>query len=153
MMDKAKERTIGIVVFATFCVLALWIWIPQTPTSTAPASGPGRDVMGRLAASQERLADLIAVTSERPLFDATRRPVAAPEAAAPAAPPEPVLTLVGILGIEDEKVALVRISTSAQLYRLNKGDTLGAWRILDITANSVTVSKDGGDAGQLFIDQ
>lgn len=153
MMGKASERMFGLIVLAAFAALAAWIWLPQAPVTAVPSTGPTRDVTARLTASQDRLADLIEVTTERPLFDATRRPVAAPEEAAPVAPPEPVLTLVGILGIEDEKVALVRISTSAQLYQLNKGDRLGAWDVLDITANSLTVSKNGEAAEQLVIDQ
>ncbi|MEJ8561261.1 hypothetical protein QTO30_08520 [Yoonia sp. GPGPB17] len=153
MMSKSQDRILGLAVAAVFCALIIWIWLPQTPAATPAASSPARDVTARLAASQERLADLIAVTSERPLFDATRRPVAAPEVAAPVAAPEPVLTLVGILGIEDEKVALVRISTSAQLYQLNEGDTLGAWDVLDIAAYSITVRKDGDATQELFIDR
>lgn len=95
------------------------------------------------------LEGLIAVTGDRPLFQADRRPVAAPEAPAPAA--EAVLILVGILVDGEERLALVRRSTSEQLFQIEAGGRLGPWQIVSVDAASVSVRKDDGSTFSLRI--
>ncbi len=132
----------GPLAFAGFAFVSLWIWLPAGDAALPQAEGEGRDLATRLAAQEETLAALIPITGERPLFDATRRPLAAPEAPAP--PPEAVLVLVGILGDGDQRIALVRQSTSADLYQLEPGGQLGPWQVLSVDIGAITVSKDGG---------
>ena len=146
MKTKAKvlsDGTIGLVVLGVFCVLAVWVWVPAAPAVVATPPTVVDDVNATLQAGQEEMAGFIVVTGERPLFHATRRPQAAPEQPPAPVAPEPVMTLVGILGVDDEKVALVRVSTSAQLYRLSEGAQLGPWQVMSISSASIEVSKDG----------
>jgi len=136
---------------SVFLALSAWVWLPSSVPFTPSNSATPSDVTTRLSANQDRLAELIDITNNRPLFDATRQPQATPEQPPPAAPPEPVLSLVGILGLDDDRVALVRVSTSAQLYRLSEGTSLGPWQVLEITDRAISVSKNGGEPDRLTI--
>ncbi len=135
----------GILIFAGFCGLAAWIWVPNAPQTLTQTRTPTDTVGSRVADGVQQLSELIPVTTERPLFHATRRPVqvAAP-APAPVAP-ERTLSLVGILGEDGTQIALVRISGSSELYRVDAGGQLGPWTILAIGDSFVQVSKDDGD--------
>ena len=156
-MTGAKQKTErsalpGMVVFAAFCTLAIWIWVPPIAPQAARPAGPHADMLGvRVAEGVEAVAALIPVTTERPLFHATRRPV--PPDAPPPAPvaPAQTLSLVGILAEEANRIALVRISGSTELYRVDAGGQLGPWKILLIGENFVQVSKDDGDPFVLSI--
>ena len=142
----------GIVIFAAFCALAVWIWVPPSGSDTArPSATPASTMGSRVEEGIQTVADLIPVTTERPLFHASRRPVP-PDAPAPA-PVAPVQTisLVGILSEDDTQIALVRISGSTELYRVDAGGQLGPWKILMIGENFVQVSKDEGDPFLLTI--
>lgn len=140
---SVPDKLAGLIVLGLFCALAVWIWVPKTEVQRTTQMQTTNDLNARLATSREKLAELIPVTSERPLFHSTRRPEAAPEA--PAAPivVEPTLTLVGILGVEGSKVALIRISTGPQLYRIEAGGRINAWDVISIGNDSVEVTKDG----------
>ena len=146
---------IGALVLAVFCGASVWIWIPRA--ATAPegvAAAPALDLAARLQMMDETLAGYIAVTSERPLFHATRRPEpAAAPALAPPPPPEPTLSLVGILSDGDARLALVRTSTSPALYRLEAGARLDRWQILEISATGIRVRKEDGAEQVLRIGQ
>ena len=52
--------------------------------------------------------------------------------------------LVGVLADADARMALVRVSTAPDLYRVAAGTRLGPWEILEIGADAVRVSKEGG---------
>jgi len=153
MSGSKTNLAVGIATLMLFCAMAAWIWVPSAPRQGSTVSTPARDISARLAANQEQMEALISVTTERPLFDATRQPQTAPAQAAPDVAPDPVLTLVGVLGVDEERVALVRVSTSAQLYRLAQGASLGPWRVIDIETNAIVVSKDGGPPDRLVIDR
>ena len=144
--SKGLGWLIGAGVLVGFCAASLWIWIPRAAVVPSASTTPTVDLAARVQAMDEKLAGFIEVTSERPLFHATRRPepTATPEAP-PAPPPEPTLALVGILGEGDARIALVRTSTSPQLYRLETNATLGPWEVLEITDRSVRVLKDGNE--------
>lgn len=147
------EKFTGAVIFAVFLALAAWVWLPgATPAPTVQPT-PASNLDATLQAGQEQMASLIAVTTERPLFHATRTPPAAPEAPAAPVVPEPTLTLVGILGVDEDKVALVRISTSPELFRLGAGAQLGDWEIVSIDTDEVTISKNGGAPQKFSIDR
>lgn len=140
---SALDGLAGLVVLGLFCGLAAWIWVPDNTTQRPVQVQTTNDLSARLAASRDKLAELVQVTGERPLFHSTRRPPAAPEAPAAPAVVEPTLTLVGILGVEGSKVALIRISTGPQLYRIEEGGRINAWDVVSIGNDSVEVTKDG----------
>ena len=130
-----------LLILGVFVLAAAALWIPRGE-STATASTPMlKELDERLSSGSERLSDLIEITNTRPVFHATRRPVATPEA--PKAP-EPVLSLLGVIAENDaETLAFVKLSTTGALYRIGKGETVGRWRILDIGTEEISVSKDG----------
>ncbi|MEP2263045.1 MAG: hypothetical protein ABJI00_16650, partial [Paracoccaceae bacterium] len=88
-MSKIKAF-LPLLILGVFILAAAALWIPRGG-ATATASTPElKELDERLSSGSERLSDLIEVTNARPVFHATRRPVATPEA--PKAP-EPVLSL------------------------------------------------------------
>lgn len=145
-----RRSLIGPVVFAVFCLASLWIWLPSGGNDAPVADDGAQDLAARLAESQAEIAALIPITGDRPLFQADRRPVAAPEAPAPA--PEATLVLVGILGDGDERIALVRRSTSEALFQIEAGGRLGQWQILSVDISSITVGEDDGSSFTLRLD-
>jgi len=153
MKQIMQNNIIGVIMLGVFAALSIWVWLPSAAPPVPMMASTESNLTDRLEANQNRLADLIDVTTNRPLFDATRQAQSAPEQPAPAPPPEPVLSLVGILGVDEERVALVRVSTSAQLYRLTEGATLGPWQVIEISTNGISVSKDGAAPDRLVIDQ
>lgn len=132
---------LSLLIFGAFLLAAAALWIPRgqaTATATPPAL---KELDARLSSGSERLSDLIEITNARPVFHASRRPVAAPEA--PKAP-EPVLSLLGVIAEDNaDPLAFVKLSTTGALYRIGKGETVGRWRIIDIGTEQISVSKDG----------
>ncbi len=95
--------------------------------------------------------DELAVTRERPLFTASRRPPAPPVAAQPiveepplppAEPEKPPLTLVGTVICEPQNIALIQHQTTKSLVRLRVGETISGWFLRLIEARNVTVEKN-----------
>ncbi|MEM6407158.1 MAG: hypothetical protein AAF700_01940 [Pseudomonadota bacterium] len=117
------------------------LWIPREG-ATRTTNGPAiQQLDARLEAGDAKLASLMEVTHDRPVFHASRKPVAAPEA--PKAP-EPVLQLLGVISEDNgDTLAFVKISTSGGLYRLAEGESVERWKILEIGTKKITVSKDG----------
>ena len=155
-MSSAKPKSqlgglVGILIFAGFCGLAAWIWVPGAPATVAQTRQTPDTVSTTVADGIAQLAALIPVTTERPLFHATRKPKQAPEPVAAPAAPERTLSLVGILGDDGAQIALVRISGSSELYRVEAGGNVEQWQVLFIGENFVQVSKDDGDPFLLSI--
>lgn len=140
----------GPLVLAGFVLAAFWIWLPQDRGGVVAPEVATRDIASRLAESRAEMAALIPVTAERPLFQADRRPLAAPEA--PAAPAEATLVLVGILGDGEERIALVRRSSSPELFQIEAGGVLGRWQILSVDISSITVQENDGTFYTLRLD-
>jgi len=95
--------------------------------------------------------DKLTATRERPLFTASRRPAAppvAPEPPAerppppPAEPERPLLTLVGTVTGELQKVAVVQDQTTKSLVHLHVGEAVSGWFLRSIDARRVTVEKN-----------
>jgi general secretion pathway protein N len=94
--------------------------------------------------------DKLAATRERPLFRASRRPPAppvAPELPAeppppPAEPDRPLLTLVGTVTGELQKVAVLQDQTTKSLVRLHVGEAVSGWFLRSIDVRGVTVEKN-----------
>lgn len=151
------ERTVPLISrFAAPCVLAIylglagWVWFPAAP-APAPVKQAAQDSLVRISQGQERLAELVEVTTTQPLFTPSRRPEAQPEATQPAPAPDPTLTLLGVVGGDGNRVALVRLSTSSELHRVKQGDQLGAWQIDEIGIDFVRAGKTGSRSQLLTI--
>jgi general secretion pathway protein N len=95
--------------------------------------------------------DKLTATQERPLFTASRRPPAPPVAPEPSAepppppPPEPerpLLTLVGTVTGELQKVAVVQDQTTKSFVRLHVGEAVSGWSLHSIDAQRVAVEKN-----------
>lgn len=139
-MNKLKP-IVPVLILAVFVIAAAALWIPRGGTTAFAAAPVLKELDERLSSGSERMSDLIAVTNERPVFHASRRPVAAPEAPKT---PEPVLSLLGVIAEDNaETLAFVKLSTTGALYRIGKGETVGRWRIVDIGTEQISVSKDG----------
>ncbi len=149
-VGRAAIRHAGPLVFLVFCTVAAAVWMQGAAAPPATGSGTARSLEARLAEGRERLAALVPVTAERPLFQPGRRPEAAPEAPPPA--PPPALMLVGIIGDGDQRLALVRMSDSEELFRLDPGGRIARWEILSIGEATIAVSEDGGAPFELRID-
>ena len=154
-MKRWTGNLAGLVIFAAFCALAVWIWVPAPDVDARDPSPAPQGVEATIAQRAEPLADLIDVTGARPLFHASRRPPAVEVAVATPAPqaPEPSLTLVGVIVSDGTKVALVRISTSPELYRVDVGAQLAAWKVVGIGDDFIQVSKSGGAPIVLSMDE
>jgi len=146
----SRASVAGWVAFAVFCLAAVWIWVPRSNQTQALQTTGEMDVNVRLREHRATLAELISVTGDRPLFQMDRRPLAAPEAPEP--PAEAVLVLVGILVDGTERLALVRRSTSPELFQIEVGGRLGPWQILEVDEGSISVRKDDGSTFSLRLD-
>jgi len=100
-----------------------------------------------------RLEDL-AVTRERPLFRATRRPPLAAPVATPAAEPPPAVEqtaalepppfdLIGAVVGNDTAIALLRNKSSREVVRMRMGDEAEGWRVTTIGSRTVALERDG----------
>ncbi|MEO0921816.1 MAG: hypothetical protein AAFY09_03415 [Pseudomonadota bacterium] len=138
---KSMKPYMPALILAGFMLAALALWLPGAHSDPAPEPPVLKEIDERLSSGSARLSELMQVTNARPLFHASRRPVAEPEAPAQ---PKAVLKLLGIIAEDgSETRAFVKLSTSSNLYRIGKGETIGKWRIVDIGREEITVSKDG----------
>lgn len=137
------QRFPGLVVLGLYGLLAVWIWLPPSTPDLPPARPPALDIADGLTATESRLAELAEVTAERPLFQPTRRPLPTESAPVSVAAPEATITLVGILGDSGSESALVRLSSSPELYLVQPGDQLAEWQILGVGPASIELSKSG----------
>ncbi len=140
MIDKLRS-ILPLLILGFFGLAAAAVWMPRSVDSSVTAAPALKELDERLSSGSQRLSDLIEVTNDRPVFHASRRPVATPEA--PKAP-EPVLQLLGIIAEDNaDTLAFVKVSTDGTLYRIGEGETVGRWRILEVGTDAITVSKDG----------
>ena len=148
MIDKLRPL-VPLLMLGGFELAAAALWLPRGSTTSVASAPALKELDARLSSGSARLSDLIEVTNERPVFHASRRPVAAPEA--PKAP-EPVLSLLGIIAEDNsDTLAFVKVSSTGTLYRIGAGETVGRWRVLEIGTEEITVSKDGADPYTLRI--
>jgi hypothetical protein len=99
--------------------------------------------------------------SARPAFIAGRRPIAqgaatpaGPQARAmPVAPPPtppPSLTLMGIIWGPAEKLALIKIASSATAQTVSEGEAIGEWQIARIMADRIVLRANAGEIEVAF---
>ncbi|MEM7472995.1 MAG: hypothetical protein AAF340_16730 [Pseudomonadota bacterium] len=147
-LSKLKALLPALILVAFFAASAA-LWIPREGVTSTRAGPVAQQLDARLEAGDQKLASLMDVTNARPVFHASRRPVAAPEVQKA---PEPVLELLGIIAEDNgDTLAFVKISTSGALYRLAKGETVDRWQIIEIGTEEVTISKDGKSPFKLKI--
>ncbi len=116
--------------------------LPQTPATPLAAANP-------LWAMPF---DDLSATRERPLFSASRRPPAMPEAVAiplptaaratVIAPESPPFTLVGTIVSADEKIAFFRNSATNTVTRTREGEEQSGWLVRSVSQRSAIVEKD-----------
>jgi hypothetical protein len=122
--------------------------VPSTPLPGLPASRPVEAPSPAPSLSAPPVDDpaLAATMLTRPLFSATRRPVPlggdpAPAATAQATPPRLAGTV--ITGLHN-RVALLAVASAEKLLVVREGDTVGAYRIVQIGAGEVVAESPGG---------
>jgi len=102
---------------------------------------------------------VLAVTQERPIFSATRRPPPRGVAAVPAeevrAPPPPKpaeapppLLLVGAVVGEGDAIAILVNRTDQKVVRLRQGEALGGWSLTSVQPREVTFKQ--GDRSEVL---
>ncbi len=128
------------------CVaLALALWLPSGDDTALL----NRNATPAVAEEGPEIEQVLAMGAEallaRPLFHVTRRPPAQAATAAPAAPAELTLSLMGILNSDDVQIALMRLSNSPELLRRRVGEQVGPWRVIEITQRAVTVQSEDGN--------
>ena len=116
---------------------------PQSVTEISPIEDEATALSGPAGITPlSRLVD----TRERPLFHVSRRPV--PEALQSASPPPEegaeAFRLVGVTVAGDTKVALLRRVSDGRVLRVREGQRIGAWRIVAIGADRLSLRGEGG---------
>ena len=115
--------------------------VPAVAPAVPPADTPGAPE-GARAAPLEPLATYAAVT-ERPLFNQSRRPPAAPVGAAPGEL-QRNFSVAGIMLSGAERIALVQQGGEKKLLSVREGQSLGGWTVRSIAADRVVlVGRDG----------
>lgn len=147
-MSRLTKTMLGVlptVTTLTCLALAGWIWLPyndqQAPRALTAAPVPGTAPQ----AQSDQLSTGAEALSARPLFHMSRRPHAAPEAAAAPEPAQVTLSLTGVLGSGDLQIALLQLSNTPGLLRRRVGESVGDWRILAMTKTTITVVTPDGE--------
>lgn len=95
-------------------------------------------------------------TLRRPLFSATRRPpspIAAPIRREPPPPPEPPhFTLVGVVTDERGARALVKISPTAKIRGLRRGDEIDGWTVVEVGPRRIVIGRDARTSAVALFD-
>ncbi|MEL6682761.1 MAG: hypothetical protein AAFQ09_08955 [Pseudomonadota bacterium] len=142
-LTKALLGTLPGLTTLTCLGLIGWMWLPYNREVTA-APPPVMPSASEVSAVSEILETGAEQLVARPLFHRSRRPHVEEEVVPP--PPEEVtLSLTGVLDSDDVQIALLRLSNSPELLRRRVGETVGDWRIVEITEASITVVAPNGD--------
>jgi len=92
----------------------------------------------------------LAITRERPLFSPSRRPAPPPVAPAvyvpsptssPADPDHPLLTLLGTIVGETDRIGIFMDQASQSVVRLKTGENNAGWVLLSVEGREVTFAK------------
>lgn len=108
--------------------------LPEIPVIETAVPEPRRD--GELRDAPQSSLKPAVEAEDRPLFNPTRRRIAVPVAAqqtnavSPRPFREPVL--LGIAGVGENRIALVKFSEERDSRRLRSGDSLEGWRVTEI---------------------
>ena len=66
--------------------------------------------------------------------------------------PEVVITLVGILDSELNRIALIRKSDAPEILRLRAGQSVGDFRVVAISKRGVRMRSEAGEELELSLD-
>jgi hypothetical protein len=93
----------------------------------------------------------LAITRERPLFSPSRRPAPPPPVApavyvpsptsSPAEPDHPLLTLLGTIVGETDRIGIFMDQASQSVVRLKTGENNAGWVLLSVEGREVTFAK------------
>lgn len=139
----------------TFACVAAAVWL-ETPAIAQPAN-PVTSAQSAISGPADGFVlpplEKLPQTRLRPLFSPNRRPPAAiaaplppvlpPIAATPVAattPPD-VLVLTGVAMGPDARVAVVHNRRTNEVSRLQRGEKIGDWSVMEIEARSVLLRK------------
>src|SRR5215470_6294154 len=131
---------IGIAVLVSWCV---WGGIPHALGQ--PPEQPTATIANPLEAQP---LDRLSATRDRPLFSPTRRPTPPPPPPPPEQPPvavvpqPPNLTLSGIV-MDDEGARAIIRSSATKADRVQIGDDIGGWKVVQIEGRRLVLSLDG----------
>lgn len=138
MIDRRSR--VGITVLALWCIVS--------GASQVCAQAPDGSA-GTLANPLEAQSlDRLSATRDRPLFSPTRRPTPPPpppppeQAPVAVVPQPPNLTLSGIV-MDDEGARAIIRSSATKADRVQIGDDIGGWKVVQIEGRRLVLSLDG----------
>ena len=134
---------------ALLVAAALPLVAPQDEDLAVPSASGAASA----TASIPNLAEYADDMAARPLFHPTRKPYEAPQEAVEAAPAPQTerLRLIGIIAGDDAQIALLTSSLGGDVARLEVGDRMGDWELLEIGKTSVRVQQGDGDPQNLYL--
>ena len=137
------------VVFAFFIALNLTVDFVPAPPHPQASEGPNMSLPAALPENSLRAGPLSSYDefSNRPLFNSSRRPPAAPDIAgsqdspsvAEQAQPLDDLALVGVMIAEKNALVLLHSSNESQDIVLSIGDIVRGWHVTQIEPNKVAL--------------
>ncbi len=150
---KRRSGLIGPVVMLGAC-LGLG-YVVQDELGRGPELAPAADAAPeniapppRRAAPRATPIKAFSETLERPLFHASRKPAPKIVTAAPAAPAaqSPSLKLVGIVIAPNDRSALIRLRSSAELVEVSVGERIEGWRLETIETDRIVLKSGKASA-------
>jgi len=125
---------------------------PEAAAGQLPGQNPSTPRAGTIDNPLSAIdKESLSATLDRPLFapQRSRRPVvveARVEAPPPPPPPPPLpsYVLLGVVTHDGRAIALLSRATDGMSFRVEKGETIGGWRVQDVGARFVNlVGRDG----------
>jgi hypothetical protein len=138
MIDR--RSSIGITILALWCMVS-----SASQVCAQPSDGSASTLANPLEAQS---LDRLSATRDRPLFSPTRRPTPPPPPPPPEQPPvavvpqPPNLTLSGIV-MDDEGARAIIRSSATKADRVQIGDDIGGWKVVQIEGRRLVLSLDG----------
>jgi hypothetical protein len=130
--------------------LILAILLAPAPILAAEAASQGGPApAAALTPLAAQPLDGLSATRERPLFSPTRRPPPAPPVVAegppppPPPPPPPDVALFGIVMDGESARAVIRANPAANVTRVEIGDDVGGWKVVQIEGRKLVLALDG----------
>jgi hypothetical protein len=157
-MRRSRTRSRLVVLLALVCILLAWVIYQETAESPmVQATEPSGDLAAPGApaptASEASFSmpdrESLAVILERPLFTQTRRPssIAGGDPLAGSVD----LTLSGVVISGGERSALLRRGNAEIVERVEQGEDIAGWTLVEIAADRVIVRRDAIET-EIFLD-
>ncbi len=154
-LQALSRHGISVLLIAAIVACTLWIGRTIDRRGAVPAPATGQDAQGgrgevRIAPDFTLLrpGQDLAETTDRPLFDPTRRPrFSALPAAAPASVPQTLprgrYALAGVSILPGKRIALLRDLATGMTVRVAEKDRLGGMLVASVTPYKVVLQQDG----------